>query len=568
MNERGLGHQSGRLIRPPRTNRPLTGLAGSVVLLLGVALAQNTNLSTTVMYTPDHTAPGGLDPRPEVTSVTATNGTMTVQWSGIQGPYQLQSSSTLTPAQWQNVGDQTLTNLTAAIPMQDDFGVIRVQGADPNYIGEVGTCQYCHKSIHASWTNTLHSQALQALVNAHQDKNPSCLPCHTVGYGLANGYHDMATTPNLANVQCENCHGPAGNHVANPLDPSTRPIITISSEICGGCHTGDHNPNYDEWKTSKHAEMVEDVASGFYTSGPSRMLACGPCHSGAVRLALLGQLEDPTTPLPSAQDAATFPQTCVVCHTPHENQQAGETTQLRNPTYSLDNFSYSTASSTSFAAQYNPNIQVCGQCHNLRGGKWTDTSRPPHHSPQYNMLIGQGGYDLGVSKIATHGLETDDQCVTCHVYSYDSTNVTVATPNVRGHSFVPNYLSCVECHGSADGAQAFVEATQARFTDRIAEVVGLLNQWATNKAPAALQKYGQLAWEYNVPGTLSNPTGDPSIVGPKSAEQTNVPPAIMQARFNLYLVNNDGSFGVHNGLYAEYLLNIAKTNVLTLLSAP
>jgi len=34
------------------------------------------------------------------------------------------------------------------------------------------------------------------------------------------------------------------------------------------------------------------------------------------------------------------------------------------------------------------------------------------------------------------------------------------------------------------------------------------------------------------------------------------------------MVNNDGSFGVHNGLYAEHLLNVAKTNVTALLSAP
>jgi len=549
------------------SRQTLSLLAAGALGALGAAYAQNTNLSTSSMYSPDHTAPGGLDPRPEVTSITATNGTLTVQWSGIQGPYQVQQTPTLGPAQWQNVGQPTITNLTTTLPLSGDLGILRVQGSDPNYIGEVGTCQFCHKSIHVTWTNTLHANALQALKNIHQDTNAACLPCHTVGYGMLNGYHDMATTPSLANVQCENCHGPAGNHVANPLDPSIRPIITISAAICGGCHTGDQHPTYDEWKTSPHAQFVPTVASSILSGGPARMLSCGPCHSGSVRLALLNQLDDPTTPLPSLTDAATFPQTCVVCHDPHVNQP-GETTQLRNPTYSLDNFSYNTSATNSFAAQYNPNIQVCGQCHNLRGAQWTDTSRPPHNSPQYNMLIGKGGYDLGNSIIATHGLETEDQCVSCHVFAVSATTVSASTPNYTGHTFLPRYEACVYCHGSADGAAAFVGATQTRFTNKIAEVTALLNQWATNKAPAALHKYGQYAWEYTSAGAISNPNGVSSIVGPSSSDQTNLPPAILQARFNLYMVNNDGSFGVHNGLYAEHLLNVAKTNVTALLSAP
>src|SRR5205085_8527530 len=65
---------------------------------------------------------------------------------------------------------------------------------------------------------------------------------------------------------------------------------------------------------------------------------------------------------------------------------------------------------STFASLYDPNIQVCGQCHNTRGARWdgrafglvtngttiavglttnvTGFSRPPHHSPQYNVLIG------------------------------------------------------------------------------------------------------------------------------------------------------------------------------------
>ena len=43
----------------------------------------------------------------------------------------------------------------------------------------------------------------------------------------------------------------------------------------------------------------------------------------------------------------------------------------------------------------------------------------------------------------------------------------------------------------------------------------------------------------------TNPTNNPSLRGPTSAEQAAVPDAIKQARFNLYLVQHDASFGVH-----------------------
>ena len=87
---------------------------------------------------------------------------------------------------------------------------------------------------------------------------------------------------------------------------------------------------------------------------------------------------------------------------------------------------------------------------------------------------------------------------------------------------------------------------------QIQSVNAALNKWATNSSLGA--KYGTRAWEYTSPGGLS--AGGP---GPSAAEQTTnaVPDTIKQARFNLYLVLNDGSVGVHNPLYCLELLNYA-----------
>ena len=156
------------------------------------------------------------------------------------------------------------------------------------------------------------------------------------------------------------------------------------------------------------------------------MKSCGACHSGAVRLAMLQTVEDPASPLPSSKDAASLGITCVVCHDPHA--KGTNAFQLRNPTFSTNFFSYSTATNTSFALQYDPNLNMCGQCHNLRGATWKDTSRPPHHSPQYNILIGKGGYEVGQAAESQHGTMITNQCAHCHMSRVDVQNISNEKP--------------------------------------------------------------------------------------------------------------------------------------------
>jgi len=523
---------------------------------------------------PEWLWPGGLDPRPMLLSITPGEGEATVTWTGLRGPFRLQTRPVLGTSPWQPSGEWT-QGTTGHVAMTEISSLIRVEGGNANYVGqpEFWNCGICHPGTHGDWSHTAHADALQSLKNIGMDKNSRCVQCHTVGHTLPNGYVDEPTTPHLANVQCENCHGPAGSHLANFDDLSVRPAITIAANVCGGCHTDFHHPTFDEWELSGHAHMTEDNF-GFSTAtgdpNYGRMMQCGPCHSGSVRVALLNQLTSPSPMLPTGQEAQEFPVTCAVCHDPHGMGANGDKNQVRNPLYSLANFSYTASTNlTSFAAQYDPNIQICAQCHNQRGAKWTDTSRPPHHSPQYNMLLGQGGYDLGVSKIATHGWETEKQCASCHVYALEAEHPTADTPNYMGHTFAPGYESCVDCHGSAEGAEAFVEATRLRFEGYLIDVVDLLDTWATTKAPAELRdKYGKYSWEYTNEGVLSNPAGDPTIVGPSSADQAKIPDAIKQARMNLYLVEHDGSYGTHNGLYARHLIEVARTNVLAELAKP
>jgi hypothetical protein len=101
-----------------------------------------------------------------------------------------------------------------------------------------------------------------------------------------------------------------------------------------------------------------------------------------------------------------------------------------------------------------------------------------------------------------------------------------------------------------------------------------LDLWGSTLAPAALRTPGVVPWEYTTPGGLmwqTNGSGritgwvqadSVSFTGPSAANQALIPTNIMKARFNLYLVLNDGSYGVHNPYFTLNLLDTAYDWVL------
>lgn len=506
---------------------------------------------------------GGVDPTPIVTSVDRGAGGLTLTWNGLPAPYQVYQSPAVQGAPWEAITELTFGS-TATIQRLLPLAALRVAAAEPGYVGSA-LCVSCHRTIHTAWKQSPHAGAWETLKALEEEENPSCLPCHTVGYGWKHGYTDEQSTAHLAGVQCENCHGPGVWHLARTEDPALRLPRAPAAELCGGCHNDFHAPTFDEWRASAHNSVSPQVAALMRAQGESAMETCGVCHSGSVRLAMLRRIRAPAEPLPGLADAADYGLVCAVCHQPHGF--ASHPAALRNPLFSTNAYSLSVAPGRPFREQYDAGIQVCGQCHNLRGARWEDTGAPPHGAPQYNLMVGQGGYDLGNGGPASHGVDLERQCVHCHARA-GADPPRPPDPGHAGHSFAVEFLNCVPCHAEAR-IENFTEAFQRRTRENLDQVRALLDRWATSNAPAQLRgPYGRFAWEYTLPGGLSNPTADPHLVGPTAVEQAEVPPSIKQARLNLYLVQQDGSLGVHNPDYTAHLLSVARTNVLLELEGP
>lgn len=521
------------------------------------------------------TQPGGMPGAPVMTGISKVTNGVQLTWDGPSGYYQVfQKSNSLTAGAWLAQGKATNLARTDTITKLYSNAFFRVSGPAPKYAG-VKTCVTCHLNICRYETNTPHASAFADLPSS-QKQNPSCLACHTVGYGLPTGFVSASATPQLAGVQCENCHGPAANHAASPDDPTVVPRVELAAQVCGGCHSGPMSPTYNEWSSSGHAAVVTEVLEDMADS-TNTIRSCGTCHSGSARLAMLKGIN----PAITLTKDYNVPQTCAVCHDPHQTNS--NPVQLRNPLSSTNNFQLTSAdlaSVATFTNKYNANtnINLCAQCHNDRGAAWTTSSRAPHHSVQYNFLLGSAGVLLdgpatfnpgshaGLPSSADFSISgtfyLTNQCASCHMQD-DSADLA-------NHSFaVTTDEVCLNCHVTPPEVLEELYLTPA-ISNNVSVLLTALNRWAAKQTNALLTATNVVAWEYTSPGGLTWQTNSSGFVtswslanpvtftGPATAGQALIPDQVKKARFNMYLVLNDGSFGVHNPALALNLLNAAQ----------
>lgn len=138
--------------------------------------------------------------------------------------------------------------------------------ASQKYVGPEG-CK-CHRSEIMDWEGSKHAKAFDLLLpnNRRVAKkrvglNPStdysrdakCIKCHVVGYMATDGFKDIDTTPMLAGVGCESCHGPGGKYrILHGKKPRTfkrsetkklgQVYSSIEPSICRRCHEHPDSP--------------------------------------------------------------------------------------------------------------------------------------------------------------------------------------------------------------------------------------------------------------------------------------------------------------------------------------
>jgi len=152
----------------------------------------------------------------------------------------------------------TLLILTAArlVPAADK----------PTYIG-AAVCSMCHRGqtnhmVHEKWLASKMARAFKALDPAKgEDKNPTCLACHTTGFG-AGGY--AVGSPNAAKfegVQCEVCHGPGSMYktitiMKDKKQALANGLIIPTEATCRQCH-GAKNPRKDKFDFAEALKTID-----------------------------------------------------------------------------------------------------------------------------------------------------------------------------------------------------------------------------------------------------------------------------------------------------------------------
>ncbi len=146
-----------------------------------------------------------------------------------------------TPQTPQSVEDSIKAALNAppkeALPEQPENDLAsRITMEGDHYLG-VNSCKDCHVSAWAQWSETKHARAYESLASGDDWNNHECLSCHVTGYGQLGGHATVGLSPELWNVQCEECHGMGTLHTAKAAE--------VAEAACLRCHTKEMDADFD-----------------------------------------------------------------------------------------------------------------------------------------------------------------------------------------------------------------------------------------------------------------------------------------------------------------------------------
>jgi hypothetical protein len=437
------------------------------------------------------------------------------------------------------------------------------------YMG-IQACTQCHGngpsstdwSMVNAWQNTLHASMFTNSINGHgaivngkpYPYTAACWGCHTVGYDanstVANGGFDkimaqlgwvaptilqdgnFAAMPkalqNVANIQCENCHGAGSTHIASGGD--TRLISkSFSSGVCGQCHgEAPHHVKTAEWNNSGHSIAPRDA------SGTGRETCVG-CHTSN---GFVGKISGATT-----VDTTYNAISCQTCHEPHGETIPSTNTHLVRTLASVTLADGSAVTNAGMGT-------LCMNCHQARqnAARYAATTAGstyfgPHHGPQGDMLMGTNGFTYGKAiPSSAHGDVVADTCVACHMQTVAATDPVLG--KVGGHTFKVTFPGdasapqtdlvgkCQSCHGPDITAINF--PLMDYDGDGVIDGVQTEVQHLLDKLALQLPPVGQAKSSLSIDSSWTQPQ--------------------LEAAYNYLFVQNDKSLGVHNTAYTVGLL--------------
>jgi len=227
----------------------------------------------------------------------------------------LDSTSEANPSLTPDVlGKYTLAerNSGATINISAGTWLGAISGQDTQGLPLAAACTTCHndkiaKDQFKDWKNSGHAGILTQNLNSSATYGEQCFTCHSVGFdkAVSNGGIDeapdyaaflsllgkpspdnwskaLSSAPKaaqLANIQCESCHGPQ----QSPAHTTRDARVSISSDVCGTCHGEPlRHSRFQQWDESGHANFESAIARSTSSS-------CARCHTGQGFLAWIKQ---------------------------------------------------------------------------------------------------------------------------------------------------------------------------------------------------------------------------------------------------------------------------------------
>ena len=182
--------------------------------------------------------------------------------------------------------------------------------AEPSYVGKAG-CTSCHKMVGISWEMSAHAKAFDSLrrgvkseektkakldPNKDYTKDEKCLSCHVTGYQKEGGFKDEASTPEMASISCESCHGPGSQYkvlhdekkagfTKQEAKAAGETYATDDPAVCTSCHLGKDSPfteavdkkyKFDVQKALDERKGLHKKESAMKDGARSRLLRSAP----------------------------------------------------------------------------------------------------------------------------------------------------------------------------------------------------------------------------------------------------------------------------------------------------